>query len=388
MRKLSDTIARLTAMHNAAFEVTDTASAGRFSELRDFGSNPGMLKALTYLPKSLGGNAPLVVVLHGCTQSAAGYDIGAGWSEMADLQGFALLFPEQQRQNNPNLCFNWFSPEDSRRGSGEALSIRQMIGAVVDTYGIDPSRIFVTGLSAGGAMTSVMLATYPDVFAGGAVIAGLPYGCAATIPQAFDRMRGQGMPREARLSTMVRDATDHAGPWPILSVWHGSGDATVNPANATSIVGQWRALHGANVDPDLSEPVDGYPRRVWHDQEGREVIEEYSITGMGHGTPLDTLGDDGCGRAGPYMLDVGISSTRHICRFWDLLKNDAVDPRVARVDSEAADRQVVPLRRASKGDGGLSAADDPQQRKTSPADQTNGIGRVIEDALRAAGLMR
>jgi len=393
MRNLSDTVARLTAMRGAALEAIDTSNAGPLSELRHFGSNPGMLKAFTYVPKSLGQHAPLVVVLHGCTQSAAGYDVGAGWSEMADLHGFALLFPEQQRQNNPNLCFNWFAPEDSRRGSGEVLSIRQMIAAVVDTHDIDPSRIFVTGLSAGGAMTSVMLATYPDVFAGGAVIAGLPYGCATSIPQAFDRMRGHGMPREASLSTMVRDATDHTGPWPTLSVWHGTGDATVNPVNATSIVGQWRAFHGANVDPDRTEAVDGYPRRVWCDQEGQEVIEEYSITGMGHGTPLDTSGDDGCGRAGPYMLEAGISSTRHVCRFWGLLRDETV-ARVARVDPTVADRQVVPLQRVSKGDGGFSAADDPQQRKTSPADQTSpanqtsGVSRVIEDALRAAGLMR
>ena len=105
-----------------------------------------------------------------------------------------MLFPEQQRANNANLCFNWFVPEDIRRDSGEALSIRQMIEATVVAHGIDRRRIFVTGLSAGGAMASVMLATYPEIFAGGAIIAGLPYGSAATIPEAFDRMRGHGGP--------------------------------------------------------------------------------------------------------------------------------------------------------------------------------------------------
>ncbi|TIL83807.1 MAG: PHB depolymerase family esterase, partial [Mesorhizobium sp.] len=112
--------------------------------------------------------APLVVVLHGCTQTAAGYDDGSGWSQLADQEGFTLLFPEQQRANNPNLCFNWFVPGDTKRNGGEALSIRQMIGAVVVEYGLDRKRIFITGLSAGGAMTSVMLACYPEVFAGGA----------------------------------------------------------------------------------------------------------------------------------------------------------------------------------------------------------------------------
>ena len=107
--------------------------------------------------------------------------------------GFALLFPEQQRSNDPNLCFNWFMPGDSRRDLGEPLSIRQMIDTLARSQRSDPRRIFVTGLSAGGAMAAIMLATYPELFAGGAIIAGLPYGCAKTVPNAFDRMKGSGL---------------------------------------------------------------------------------------------------------------------------------------------------------------------------------------------------
>ena len=107
----------------------------------------------------------MVVVLHGCGQTAAGYDLGAGWSTLAQHYGFALLMPEQQRGEQCQGCFNWFNPEDIARDSGEACSIRQMIARMVGDHGIDPHRIFVTGLSAGGAMTSVMLATYPELFA-------------------------------------------------------------------------------------------------------------------------------------------------------------------------------------------------------------------------------
>ena len=171
MPSLADTIARLSRMHALPGAGSAFTTPDRLTDLTNFGSNPGALRARTYIPKNLQKGAPLVVVLHGCTQNAAGYDAGSGWSQLADRHGFALLFPEQTRANNPNLCFNWFLPSDSKRDSGEALSVRQMIGEMVETYDIDQSRIFMTGLSAGGAMASIMLASYPELLAGGAIIA-------------------------------------------------------------------------------------------------------------------------------------------------------------------------------------------------------------------------
>src|SRR6478672_9800572 len=106
---------------------TDGTVSTPLREVHAFGSNPGNLRMFSYRPSHLAENPALVVVLHGCTQSASGYDLGAGWSTLADRYGFALLFPEQQRMNNPNFCFNWFQPEDSQRDRGEPLSIRQMI---------------------------------------------------------------------------------------------------------------------------------------------------------------------------------------------------------------------------------------------------------------------
>ena len=199
---------------------TNTSS---LAELKGFGSNPGALVARTHVPESLSEKAPLVVVLHGCTQSAAGYDTGSGWSRLAEEFGFAVLYPEQQRGNNPNMCFNWFETGDITRGGGEVLSIRQMVGTMVKKHGLDERRIFVTGLSAGGAMALAVLAAYPDVFAGGAIIAGLPYGTAGSVPEAFDRMRGLNMPDTTELQARLEEAVDHAGPWPTISVlaWNG-----------------------------------------------------------------------------------------------------------------------------------------------------------------------
>jgi poly(hydroxyalkanoate) depolymerase family esterase len=333
---------------------------------------------------------PLLVVLHGCAQSAAGYDLGAGWSTLADRFGFALLLPEQQRSNNPNGCFNWFQPGDFERGQGEAASIRQMVAAMIADHGIDPARVFITGLSAGGAMTSVMLATYPEVFAGGAIIAGLPYGAATNVQQAFENMY-QCPPRSARAwGALVRKASRHKGAWPRVSVWHGGADATVIPPNATEIIKQWTDVHGRSARPSLESVVDGCPRQVWTNAAGEEVIESYTIPGMSHGTPLATgRADNQCGAAGPFLLEVGISSSYHIANFFGLADT--------RRTSQTTDRRLHPSlpKALHKGNVVRTAAPEPlegevlgpevlRDAKHPPLD----IGAVITKALRTAGLMK
>jgi poly(hydroxyalkanoate) depolymerase family esterase len=383
MKKLSDNLADFSKF--AAVARVRTTISDRLIDVESFGDNPGNLRARIYVPERPARKRALVVVLHGCTQDAAGYDIGAGWSCLADELGFLLLFPEQKRANNPNLCFNWFSPEDNRRESGEALSIKQMIDRMVVDHGVAPARIFVTGLSAGGAMTSVMLATYPELFASGAIIAGLPYGSASNVSQALDRMRGQGGPAPAGLASLVREASPHKGPWPTISIWHGSADATVNPSNADAIVDQWRGIHGVSEAPSAVEMVEGYPRRIWRNADRRAVIEAYTITGMSHGTPLDTIADP-CSAAGPHMLEASISSTRHIAAFWGL--DDAVRAAPARKAEPVLEPELeavapaVPARRTAR----LTRMPDPAPKAPAPA--TQGVGKIIEDALRAAGLMR
>ncbi|MEI1247881.1 extracellular catalytic domain type 1 short-chain-length polyhydroxyalkanoate depolymerase [Rhizobium aouanii] len=363
MRSMSDTLARLAALRGT-LRAQATQSNPDLVALETFGSNPGALGGYIYLPSRRGKNMALVVVLHGCTQTAAGYDIGSGWSRMAEDYGFALLFPEQRPANNPNLCFNWFNPEDIRRDHGEVFSIRQMIAKVVADHDIDGRRVFVTGLSAGGAMAAAMLATYPDVFAGGAIIAGLPYASAATIPEAFDRMRGHRGPTGKELQQRLRNASEHKGPWPTLSIWQGSADRTVVPSNANTIVEQWRHVHGVDALPARVEDIGRHQRRVWTDADGGEAIELYTIAGMDHGTPLDV--GTGYGTSAPFMLDVGISSTVEIARSWGLVPS--FEKRRNAKPSAAQPENVA---------GPFGAGSD-----------RGGIQKVIEDALRSAGLMR
>jgi poly(hydroxyalkanoate) depolymerase family esterase len=363
-------------------------------EVHSAGSNPGNLRMFAYVPANAGGSPALVVVLHGCTQTASGYDYGAGWSTLADRYGFALLVPEQQRSNNPNGCFNWFLPEDTQRGRGEAASIRQMVETMVRDKGIDPRRVFITGLSAGGAMTSVMLACYPEIFAGGAIVAGLPYGAASNVQQAFESML-QCPSRPAReWGGLVRGAAPHDGLWPRVSVWHGSADKTVIPSNAREILKQWTDVHGLKIAPSAQETVDGYPRQVWISDAGEELIESYMIPQMSHGTPLAPgKADFECGAAGPFLLDVGISSSFHIAKFFGLTAA-GVRSASPRREHPATPHVQLPVKIPAESPqpeilyGEVLDKAAPEYPRHRPASPRVDIGAVITKALTAAGLMR
>lgn len=367
MRRLSSTVARLTALRKGMLPSSNGAS--RLTATA-FSPNPGALAAKTYIPANLPPGAPLVVVLHGCTQNAALYDRGSGWSQLADRHGFALLFPEQERGNNFNLCFNWYLAADARRGRGEAASIAAMIAQITKTHRLDPARVFINGLSAGGAMTMVMLACYPETFAGGAIIAGLPFAVAEGTPDALEAMRGQSLPSRRALAASVASASDYRGPWPSLSVWHGTADHVVSSANAGAIVDQWRDLVGLGTVEGERDKVDGQRRTIWRDSKGKIAIARYDIARMGHGTPLATRGGplsaspgDACGQVGPHMLEAGICSTSRLAESWGIATG-------AKVSRQPAPNQPAP-------------------HFTPPSvTPQSGVGAVIEDAMRAAGLMR
>jgi len=334
----------------------------RLKLVAPLGPNPGELRMLTYVPPGLPPGAPLVVAMHGCTQNAAAYDHGAGWSTLAERHGFALLFPEQTRSNNSQLCFNWFTPHDVTRGEGEVESVRAMIEQMLRTHHLDPRRVFITGLSAGGAMTAAMLATAPELFAAGGIIAGLPYGSATSISEAFSAM-GHGRRRPAsEWGRLVLDASQHTGPRPLVQVWHGDADQTVSAENGRVLAQQWSAALGLPEQPTRIEEIDGARHEIWLDRNGQARLERWAVPGLGHGTPITPSGQDfdhSVGIPGPHMLESTISSTWHLARSWGLL----TQPSVARPRSAA---------------GAAHATNKPG---------FSAIG-VVERALRTAGLMR
>ena len=359
MPGLGDSIMGLTRLR----QQRETAMANLAEPLRlaivaPAGPNPGELRMLCYVPPGLPEGAPLVVALHGCTQNAAAYDHGAGWSLLAERHGFAVLFPEQRRANNANLCFNWFQPDDVTRGRGEVESIRAMVAQMVAAHRLDARRVYISGLSAGGAMTAAMLATAPELFAGGAVIAGLPYGCASGMQEAFGAMN-QGQRRSAReWGDKVRAASPFRGPFPAMQVWHGTADTTVNPGNAEELVAQWSNVLGLSALPTGIDRIDGAEHATWRGRDGRAMLERWIVPGLAHGVPVATAGNDAdmlLGVPGPHMLAAPVSATWHLARSWGLL-TQAARPAGATVQAAA------------------------------PA--AAGPAAVIERALKAAGLRR
>ncbi|MEW2381907.1 PHB depolymerase family esterase [Micromonospora sp. NPDC047707] len=316
LARLAGAAAGLVLAATAAVAVATPAQAASLQQVTGFGSNPGNLAMYAYRPDNLPAGAPAVVLLHGCTQNATGYFGNSGWRKYADQWKFALIVPEQKSANNSNTCFNWFETGDTARGQGEALSIKQMVDHAKNNYGTDAGRVYVSGLSAGGGMSAVMLATYPDVFAGGSVIAGIPYRCATGLTNAFSCMSPGVNKTPAQWGDLVRNAySGYSGPRPKVAVWHGTSDYTVAVANATESRDQWTNVLGVSQTPTSTAQL---PAGTSLEVYGNEKVRVYRVSGMGHGTPVDPgSAADQCGTAAAYFLDT-ICSTYHDAVFFGL----------------------------------------------------------------------
>ncbi|OKJ42325.1 extracellular catalytic domain type 1 short-chain-length polyhydroxyalkanoate depolymerase [Streptomyces sp. CB01580] len=304
----------------AAPKAASAVAAGGLQPVTGFGTNPGNLQMFAYVPADLPANAPVVVALHGCTQTADAYYANSGWPKYADLWGFAVVFPQTTAANNALSCFNWFDPADSGRGRGEAASIAQMVEYAKQSYGSDGDRVYVTGLSAGGGMTADLLAAYPDVFAGGSVASGLPAQCATSQAGASACQTGTVKLTPAQWGDKVRAShPGYSGPWPRVAIWQGTADYTVAPANATALRDQWTDVWGIGQTPSSTDTLPGSTTRsTYDDASGRPAVRTYSVSGMGHGLAVSPgTGTEQCGSTAAYFLNA-ICSTYHTAVFWGL----------------------------------------------------------------------
>ncbi|HEY4726602.1 MAG TPA: PHB depolymerase family esterase, partial [Actinomycetes bacterium] len=247
---------------------TDRAGSGtRFLD-GSFHNAAGTRAYKLYVPSGYAGQAvPLVVMLHGCTQTIADFATGTRMNELAERDTFLVVYPEQAGSANQRRCWNWFLPAHQRRDAGEPSLLAGITRQVMTTHQVDPGRVFVAGLSAGGAMAAVMAATYPDLYAAAGIHSGLVAGAAHDVSSAYAAMR-QGPPDGGRA----------AGTSVPLIVFQGDRDTTVAPANAAALLGPWTA---GSAGPEVIQGP-GWTRRIYRDRDGRVAAEWWAVHQLGH----------------------------------------------------------------------------------------------------------
>ena len=285
------------------------ARAAILEQVASFGSNPGNLAMYAYRPDGLPADAPAVVLLHGCTQNAAGYFTNSGWRKFADQWRFALVLPEQRSANNASSCFNWFQTGDTGRDQGEALSIRQMVGHAVAGFGVDAGAGVRLGAVRGRCDERGDAGDLP-----GRVRRRLG-GRRAAVPvreplsQASTCQYTPPDRSPAQWGDLVRGAyPGYAGARPRVAIWQGQSDYTVVPANGAELRDQFTDVLGVPAQPTADSTL---PAGTTLEVYGADRVRLYKIAGMGHGTPVDPgAAADQCGDAAAYFLDTICSAYR------------------------------------------------------------------------------
>ncbi|MFR9797404.1 PHB depolymerase family esterase [Streptomyces sp. MS06] len=321
-RLLSAAVGALALAAGLLTTAAQPASAASLTQVTSFGSNPGNLSMYEYAPDGLATGRPLVVALHGCTQTASDYHTHSGWAQLADQYGFAVVYPQTSSSNQSLSCFRWYDTSQDTRGHGEALSVKQMVDKAVAQYGSDTGRIYVTGLSAGGAQAANLLADYPDVFAGGAIDSGLPAQCATSsngTNACQYNSSGLGLTPQQWGDKVRNSYPGYDGPWPRVAIWQGTADYTVSPVNGDELRDQWTDVRGiGQTASDTQSLPGGTTLSVYDGPDGTPAVELYSISGMGHGLAVDPGSGSGqCGSTGAYFLDY-ICSSSYTAAFWGL----------------------------------------------------------------------
>jgi len=276
---------------------------------RVFASDAGARDYKIYVPSHAGGKRPLIVMLHGCTQDPDDFALGTGMNVLAEERGFVVAYPKQSKRANQSGCWNWFNAGDQIRDAGEPGIIAGMTLSIMAEFDIDPKRVYVAGLSAGGAMAAIMSATYPELYGAAGIHSGLPYRSATDAPSAFAAMRGHASP----LANAQRANHRHSAKGRVRTiVFHGDSDPTVHPSNAEKIVAGARAeLTSATQQTHRGRSAGGraYARTVIADASGAAHVEYWAIEGLGHAWSGGSL-------EGSYTDPKGPDASREMLRFF------------------------------------------------------------------------
>jgi poly(hydroxyalkanoate) depolymerase family esterase len=274
-----------------------------------------------YVPSGYTGQqtVPLIVMLHGCTQNPDDFAAGTSMNELAEQHTFLVAYPAQTQNANMQKCWNWFKTSDQHRGQGEPAIIAGITRQIVDEHHIADGRVYVAGMSAGGAMAAIMGATYPDLYAAVGVHSGLAPGAAQDLVSALSAMQGGGAPNGHRGAS----AGGSEASVPVI-VFHGDRDATVHPRNAEQLLAYYRSVEGTPGGRDAAgKPVppvavrkgqvpDGhaFTRATQRDADGRPIMEQWTVHGLGHAW-------SGGSRAGSYTDVKGPDASAEMVRFFD-----------------------------------------------------------------------
>jgi poly(hydroxyalkanoate) depolymerase family esterase len=299
---LSGPLRGMRASPARAAEQADAATGpgGRFLS-RSFTSAAGTLSYRLYIPTGYSGQAvPLVVMLHGGTQSAVDFAAGTGMNELAERNTFLVAYPEQARAANPMGYWNWFEPAHQHRGVGEPALLAGITREILTEFAVDGGRVYVAGLSAGGAMAAVLAATYPDLFAAAAVHSGLAFGAAHDVASAYRAMEHGAPP-----------GTISAGNIPHI-VFAGAVDQIVAAINANQLASAAVHATGAQPTPDVRRGRAGgrdFTQATYRDTSGGAVVEHWIVAGTGHAW-------SGGSPAGSYTDPSGPDASAEIVRFF------------------------------------------------------------------------
>jgi poly(hydroxyalkanoate) depolymerase family esterase len=311
----------------------NTLFAQKLKRVKRFGKNKGHLKMYYYEPTSIDKSKPqaMVVVLHGCLQCASSVAAQTGWNKLADEQGFYVLYPQQRFTNNPEKCFKWYKRRHTNKNRGENYSIKKMVEYMQTHNKIDSANIFITGLSAGAAMSVVMMADYPETFNAGAIFAGGAYKSGNGYISSMMALLGWRVKSAEKWGKIVRKQNPgFTGEYPRMIIYQGNSDWVVNKRNGVELMKQWTNLHQLTTQP--TEVINQYAnikdiqRNAYLTPTKKEAVVFYKVNKLSHALLINPgkCKYEG-GKRGFFSKDKNYNSTLFTAYDFGLIKKPIIE---------------------------------------------------------------